>query len=164
MRWGAGAALIAGLTVLGVIWDAVPANAEVIIAINKSTQRLSVFVDGGVRYVWKTSTGTGGGPKNGTYRPERMERTWFSRKYGMSPMPHSIFFHGGYAIHGTIYVSRLGNRASHGCVRLHPDNAAILFELVRSQGMSNTRIMVSNDNFSPNNMPGSAGAPAVSLR
>jgi len=163
MRWGAGAALIAGLTVFGAIWDAVPADAEVIIAINKSTQRLSVFVDGSERYVWKTSTGTGGGPKNGTYRPERMERTWFSRKYGMSPMPHSIFFHGGYAIHGTIYVSRLGNRASHGCVRLHPDNAAILFELVRSQGMSNTRIVVSNDKFSLKDMPGS-GAPAASLR
>jgi hypothetical protein len=62
-------------------------------------------------------------------------------------MPHSIFFHEGYAIHGTIYVSRLGNKASHGCVRLHPTNAATLFDLVRSQGMNATTIVVSNSEY-----------------
>ena len=59
-------------------------------------------------------------------------------------MPHAIFFDEGYAIHGTVYVSRLGNRASHGCVRLHPSNAATLFSLVRSRGMGSTTIVVSN--------------------
>jgi lipoprotein-anchoring transpeptidase ErfK/SrfK len=59
-------------------------------------------------------------------------------------MPHSIFFYKGYAIHGTQYVSRLGRRASHGCVRLHPTNAATLFALVQRQGMGRTRIVVSN--------------------
>jgi lipoprotein-anchoring transpeptidase ErfK/SrfK len=58
-------------------------------------------------------------------------------------MPHSVFFLGGYAIHGTYYVKSLGRPASHGCVRLHPDNAAALFDLVRSAGMSNTQIIVS---------------------
>lgn len=158
-RWGVVAALAAAFSLFG--WSGVgQARAEVVIVINKSTQRLHVLVDGAERYVWKTSTGTGGGPRNGTYRPERMERTWFSHKYGMSPMPHSIFFHEGYAIHGTIYVSRLGNRASHGCVRLHPDNAAILFDLVRSQGMSNTRIVVSSSDEAVSK----PGAPAASLR
>jgi hypothetical protein len=57
-------------------------------------------------------------------------------------MPHSIFFHKGYAIHGTIHVSRLGRRASHGCVRLHPANAATLFALVRNHGATDTRIFV----------------------
>ena len=61
----------------------------------------------------------------------------------MSPMPHSIFFKGGYAIHGTNYIKRLGTPASHGCVRLHPDNAAQLFALVRENGMTNTQIVVS---------------------
>jgi lipoprotein-anchoring transpeptidase ErfK/SrfK len=136
------------------------ANAEVVIAINKSTQRLHVMVDGAERYVWKTSTGTGGGPKNGAYRPERMERSWYSPKFGMSPMPYSIFFHEGYAIHGTIYLSRLGSRASHGCVRLHPDNAKILFDLVREQGMGNTRIVVSNDD----DVASKSAAPAAHLR
>ncbi len=57
-------------------------------------------------------------------------------------MPHSIFFHEGYAIHGTGYVSRLGRPASHGCVRLHPANAATLYALVREHGRDNTRIVV----------------------
>src|SRR5690349_18615387 len=97
-----------------------PAGAAVVIEIDKSTQRISVQVDGAQQYSWRLSTGLGGGPPAGTYRPQRLERHWFSRKFGMSPMPHSIFFHEGYAIHGPIYVSRLGHRASHGCVRLHP--------------------------------------------
>jgi lipoprotein-anchoring transpeptidase ErfK/SrfK len=57
-------------------------------------------------------------------------------------MPYSIFFKGGYAIHGTYSVKQLGRPASHGCVRLHPDNAAALFGLVKQAGMSNTRIIV----------------------
>ena len=74
-----------------------------------------------------------------------MEKKWFShREYGMSPMPSAIFFHEGYAIHGTIYVAQLGQRASHGCVRLHPDNAAKLFDLVRGEGMGATSIVISN--------------------
>jgi lipoprotein-anchoring transpeptidase ErfK/SrfK len=121
-----------------------PAFADVVVAINKSAQRMTVIVDGVERHHWLISSGLGGGPPSGSYRPERMERTWFSRKYDWSPMPHAIFFHKGYAIHGTRSVSRLGRRASHGCVRLHPANAAVLFAVVQRQGMSRTRIVVSN--------------------
>jgi lipoprotein-anchoring transpeptidase ErfK/SrfK len=118
------------------------ALANVVITIDKSAQRMSVSVDGSERYSWPVSTGLLGGPPAGSYRPERMERSWFSRKFGMSPMPHAIFFHEGYAIHGTIYVSRLGHRASHGCVRLLPANAATLFSLVEQQGLDHTEIMI----------------------
>lgn len=119
-----------------------PAAAEVIITVDKSTQRMTVTVDGAERYTWPVSTGLAGGPPNGTYRPERLERSWYSHMFGMAPMPHSIFFRGAYAIHGTIVISRLGRRASHGCVRLHPDNAATLFALVQHQGPAHTRIVV----------------------
>ena len=68
---------------------------------------------------------------NGSYRPERLARKWFSRKYDWSPMPYSIFFDGGYAIHGSYEIARLGRPASHGCIRLHPQNAAILFALIK---------------------------------
>lgn len=118
------------------------AIAEVIVTIDKSAQRMSVSVDGSERYTWPVSTGLLGGPPAGTYRPERLERFWYSRKFGMSPMPHSIFFHEGYAIHGTIYVSRLGTRASHGCIRLLPANATVLFSLVEKEGPENTRIVI----------------------
>jgi lipoprotein-anchoring transpeptidase ErfK/SrfK len=143
MRCLAAAALMASLCA-GCLADA-PAHADVVIAINKSKQRMTVLVDGVEQHVWKVSTGLGGAPKTGTYHPERLERTWFSHKYGMSPMPHSIFFHEGIAIHGTLYVSQLGKRASHGCVRLLPANATTLFNLVRDRGMSHTTIVVSND-------------------
>ena len=147
MRCLVGAAIVAGTCFFGVPAGTDRANAEVVVSINKSKQRMTVLVDGVEQHVWKVSTGLGGGPPSGTYHPERLERTWFSHKYGMSPMPHSIFFHEGYAIHGTIYVSRLGNKASHGCVRLHPANAATLFDLVRTQGMSATSIVVSNSEY-----------------
>jgi lipoprotein-anchoring transpeptidase ErfK/SrfK len=57
-------------------------------------------------------------------------------------MPHSIFFRGGYAIHGTGYTKYLGRPASHGCVRLHPAHARTLYNLVRRHGRGNTRIRV----------------------
>jgi lipoprotein-anchoring transpeptidase ErfK/SrfK len=120
-----------------------PAAAEVLITVDKSTQQMTVAVDGAERYAWPVSTGLAGGPPNGTYRPERLERTWYSHLFGMAPMPHSIFFRGPYAIHGTTVISRLGHPASHGCVRLHPDNAATLFALVKEQGPANTRIVIS---------------------
>ena len=62
----------------------------------------------------------------------------------MSPMPYSVFFHGGYAIHGTNAVSRLGSPASHGCVRLDTKNAAKFYSLVKQVGPGNTRIIVTN--------------------
>ena len=111
--------------------------------IDLSDQRLRVFVDGGLKHEWKVSTARRGyRTPLGSYRPIRLERKWFSRKYHWSPMPYSVFFHGGYAIHGTTEIKNLGRPASHGCVRLHPDNAAVLFDLVREYGMKHTRIVV----------------------
>jgi len=121
------------------------ARADVLITVNKSTQRLSVSVDGEPRYQWPVSTARMGyNTPNGTYRPERLERKWFSRKYDWSPMPYSIFFDGGYAIHGSYEISHLGSPASHGCIRLHPRNAAVLFSLVQEHRNS-TRIVVTGE-------------------
>ena len=119
------------------------AQADVLVRVDKAAQRMQVFVDGEKRYNFVVSTGLAGGPPNGTFRPQRLERVWHSRIYNMAPMPYSIFFHGNFAIHGTDQIRRLGRRASKGCVRLHPDNAAILFDLVREHGMKKTRIVIS---------------------
>jgi lipoprotein-anchoring transpeptidase ErfK/SrfK len=142
MRRLAVAVVFALLCLAGPLASADRAQADVLISINKSAQRMSVAVDGTPRYTWAISSGLDGGPPSGSYRPERLERMWYSRKYDWSPMPHSIFFYYGYAIHGTYYISRLGRRASHGCVRLHPSHAATLYALVQSHGRSNTRIVV----------------------
>jgi len=118
------------------------AMAEIVIKVDKSTQQLSVAVDGLTRYRWPVSTARRGyRTPNGTYRPEWLARKWFSREYDWSPMPYSIFFNGGYAIHGSYEISHLGRPASHGCIRLHPKNAAILFTLVK-ENMKDTRIVV----------------------
>jgi lipoprotein-anchoring transpeptidase ErfK/SrfK len=119
------------------------ASASVLVYIDKSSQRMDVVVDGVQRFRWPISTGRGGfSTPSGMYHPQMLARSWFSRRYYNSPMPYSIFFHRGYAIHGTYELSRLGGPASHGCVRLHPYNAAILFSLVREEGLRNTRIVV----------------------
>ncbi len=123
---------------------AAPAMASSIVArIDLSEQRMHVFVNGAQRYVWPVSTARSGYVTPvGTYRPQRLVPMWYSRKYHMSPMPHSIFFRGGYAIHGTYSTGRLGSPASHGCIRLHPSNAATLYSLV-SQSLGSTTIVVS---------------------
>jgi len=119
------------------------ARANVVIAIDKSKQRMSVRVDGEDRHTWPISTARAGYiTPNGTYHPEFLARRWFSHKYYGSPMPHSIFFHGGFAIHGSYEISHLGRAASHGCIRLHPDHAAVLFALVKQEGNANTEIVV----------------------
>jgi lipoprotein-anchoring transpeptidase ErfK/SrfK len=122
-----------------------PARADVVVQIDKSSQRMAVSVDGMTRYSWPVSTGRSGyGTPSGVFHPQLMARHWFSRKYYNSPMPHSIFFYGGFAIHGTNDLARLGGPASHGCVRLHPSHAAALFALVQRNGPRNTRIEISN--------------------
>jgi lipoprotein-anchoring transpeptidase ErfK/SrfK len=122
-----------------------PARADVVVQIEKSSQRMAVSVDGMTRYNWPVSTGRSGyGTPNGVFHPQLMARRWFSRKYYNSPMPNAIFFYDGFAIHGTYELSRLGGRASHGCVRLHPLHAAALFALVGRNGPRHTRIEVSN--------------------
>ena len=123
------------------------ADANVVVEVDKARQQMAVVVDGATRYVWPISTGRAGyGTPNGVYRPQRLERSWFSREYYSSPMPYSIFFHGGYAIHGSYEISKLGGPASHGCIRLHPDDAAQLFSLVQQEGPENTKIVVTGSN------------------
>jgi lipoprotein-anchoring transpeptidase ErfK/SrfK len=119
------------------------ARAELVIYIDKSAQRMAVERNGVFGPVYAVSTGKRGfGTPSGTFRPNRLERKWFSRKYYNSPMPYAIFFHKGYAIHGTNYLNQLGGPASHGCVRLHPRDAAALFAMVRNEGMGRTRIVI----------------------
>jgi lipoprotein-anchoring transpeptidase ErfK/SrfK len=123
------------------------AGANILIAVDKNAQQMTVTVDGAPRYNFTVSTGRAGyGTPNGVYHPQRLERTWFSKEYYNSPMPHSIFFRGGYAIHGSYEINALGGPASHGCIRLHPQNAAQLYALVQQEGMGATTIVVSGEN------------------
>lgn len=137
------AVLIVTLLLATLIAMAIPSFAAVVARVDLSSQRMHVSVDGYPKYIWRVSTGRKGyRTPIGSYRPWLLKRMHYSSKYHGSPMPHSIFFRGGYAIHGTYEKKRLGRPASHGCVRLQPSNAAILFSLVRRHGSQNTRIII----------------------
>jgi hypothetical protein len=127
------------------IFVAAPAKAELLVNVSKLQQRLSITVDGAETNRWPVSTGRRGfETPSGSFRPIRLERHWYSRKYDRTPMPWSMFFYRGYAIHGTLEASNLGHAASHGCVRLRPDHAAALFVLMRRQGLGRTKVVIIN--------------------
>jgi hypothetical protein len=127
------------------------AQAGVDVRVDIAAQRIQVTTTDGERYNWAISSGRKGyRTPNGVYRPTRLEKNWYSRKYG-GAMPNAVFFRGGYAIHGTTAVGALGRPASHGCIRLHPANAAKLFALVKKHGAGQTRIALNGaapDNLS----------------
>jgi len=117
------------------------AASHVRITVDISTQEMTVDDDFGTIYTFDVSTGRAGHTTpTGNFRPIRMHDMWYSSKYENAPMPWSIFFYGGYAIHGTNDVKHLGQVASHGCVRLDPQNAKLLYDLVKSVGMQNTKV------------------------
>lgn len=102
---------------------------------------------------WKVSTGreepmpSPSGKMLGTDTPQgmfkldknRFHEDYTSRQW-QSPMPFAMFFDwqidgrpSGLAIHGTDAVgeAELGNRASHGCIRLSANDARTLYHLIR---------------------------------
>jgi hypothetical protein len=124
------------------------------------SQRLYVFrKDAGgnlaMLYNWPASTGREKDEiaPNGTHQPsvtpqgyyqldpKRMYKTHFSGQWH-EPMPYAMFFNWeskglqtGLAIHGAsgLELKQLGTRASAGCIRIAPENAALLFKLIRDQ-------------------------------
>lgn len=136
MRRLLGILALVGLSLLGLA----SAEAAVSVRVDIAAQRMSVTTSDGEVHNWAISSGRQGfRSPNGVYRPTRLEKNWYSRKYG-GAMPYAVFFRGGYAIHGTTAVGALGRPASHGCIRLHPANAAKFFALVKKHGAAQTRI------------------------
>ena len=122
----------------------VAAEANILITIDKSAQQMRVAVDGADRYTWPVSTGRPGyDTPSGSFKPNRMDADHFSQEWDNAPMPHAIFFDmNGHAIHGFFDVKHLGSAVSHGCVRLSPEHAATLFDLVKTEGLGETKVVV----------------------
>ena len=108
------------------------------VSIDLATQRLHVDSASG-SYDWPVSTARAGYvTPTGTFHPERLAEVYHSKKYDNAPMPHAVFFYYGFAIHGTNETSHLGHPASHGCIRLAPQNATKLFNIVKAEGATIT--------------------------
>lgn len=130
------------IVINAIFMQGVNAKADVVITVVKSEQMMYVDTPQG-SFAWEVSTARKGyRTPVGQYQPYRMAKMHYSKKYDNAPMPHSIFFHGGYAIHATYDIKNLGRPASHGCVRLAPQNARWLFTIVREEGVENTYIQI----------------------
>ena len=120
-----------------------PSVPKVVARIDLSDQTMTVYVEEKLAHVFKVSTGRRGyGTPTGQWAAQWLSPRHRSKKYHNAPMPWSVFFHGGYAVHGTTDVRRLGRPASHGCVRLLPANAKIFYKLVQANGKENTLVSV----------------------
>jgi lipoprotein-anchoring transpeptidase ErfK/SrfK len=118
--------------------------------VDLKTQRLTVMEGETVKYVWPISSGRPGyATQAGTFQPQWTARMWYSRQWDMAPMPYSVFFNRGTAFHATSATGQLGQRASHGCIRLHPGNAAKLYGMVHRHGLYATKVIVHSSPSEP---------------
>jgi lipoprotein-anchoring transpeptidase ErfK/SrfK len=138
--------LFAGIALASAIAVGAPISAEaatIVAKVDISTQTMTVLHGGKVKYRWKVSTARAGKvTPSGSWSAKWLSKNHRSSRYNNAPMPYSIFYNGNYAVHGTDQISRLGRPASSGCIRLHPENARVLFEMTRREGLKNTRIVV----------------------
>lgn len=137
--------LVAGLGALALVaLSSAGAHAAALVArVDVATQTMTVTQGGKLLHTWPVSTARKGfATPSGSWRPYRIHTMWKSRKYDDAPMPYAVFYHQGWAVHGTSAVHRLGQPASHGCVRLATANAKAFYELVKEVGAGNTRIIV----------------------
>lgn len=133
------AALFAGM------WIAPASAARIEAKVDISQQKMRVYQGGKLKYVWDVSTARRGKvTPRGTWSAKWLSKNHKSSLYNNAPMPYSIFYSGNFAIHGTNQISKLGRPASAGCVRLHPSNAKVLFNMVQRNGKGNFRVRITN--------------------
>ena len=121
-----------------------PEAVKPIIALVKiGDQKLQLYERGKFLIEWEISSARAGKvtPK-GTWTAKWLSKNHKSSIYDGAPMPYSVFFNGDFAIHGTHQIDQLGEPASAGCVRLHPQHAKILFDLTMQYGVENTLIKI----------------------
>jgi hypothetical protein len=126
--------------------------AEVVVVVNRAdkgeaddAQTMRVYHNGVLLRTIVISTGTKGhATPVGYYRPiysnhMRIYKTYYSSTYNAAAMDWAVFFNGGIAFHSTpeSNYKLLGQRASHGCVRMKMEDVEWLNELVRTTGGGN---------------------------
>ena len=116
-------------------WTVSPLDEKKLVRIDWDHQRVIYFKDGLPNriYICSTRCASFGKDPFGVYVIVAMETNHWSKKYKVN-MPWAVLFieNRGIYIHGTQMINELGLRRSHGCVRLHPDNAKDLFNRVHN--------------------------------
>ena len=137
---------VAAAVCISMQFHTVSAQAGSVLAVvDLRSQTMTVSEDGAFKYRWRVSTARRGYVTPiGSYTAKWLSKDHRSKKYDDAPMPYAVFFNGGYAVHGTYEVRRLGRPASHGCVRLDTRNAATFFAMASDVGLHNTRIVISD--------------------
>ena len=116
---------------------------DVYVRVNRREQTMEVYKGKELIYSWLCSTGKSGYiTPLGHYHPYHTAKMHYSRKWNNSPMPYSVFYYKGFAIHGTNYLRSLGRRASHGCIRLSTRNARKVYNLAKKYGYKRVHIRV----------------------
>lgn len=135
--------LVAAAAALGLAVSATAACADVVAKVSIAQQTMSVYVDGALTYTWPVSTGRKGFPTpRGNFRAQWLDLEHYSSLYENAPMPHSVFFKEGFAVHGSYEIRNLGHPVSHGCVRLSPTHAAQFYALAEDEGLAATRVVI----------------------
>ena len=135
--------LFAAFIILAGFMSAPALSAAVEARVDISEQKMRVYQNGVLKYVWPVSTARKGKvTPTGTWNAKFLSKNHRSSIYDNAPMPYSIFYSGNFAIHGTNHIKRLGRPASAGCVRLHPDHAKVLFNMTQRVGTSNMKVRV----------------------
>ena len=117
----------------------------VIALVKIGDQKLQLYEKGKFLSQWDISSARPGKiTPRGSWTAKWLSKNHKSSIYDGAEMPYSVFFNGDYAIHGTRQVNKLGEPASAGCIRLHPENAKIFFELARLYGVENTLVKIVN--------------------
>ena len=137
--------LFAMMVSLGVFFVSDAKAARVVAHVDISQQKMKVYQNGRLKYIWPVSTARPGKvTPTGQWKGKWLSKNHRSSRYNNAPMPYSIFYSGNFAIHGTNQINRLGRPASAGCVRLHPDNARVLFNLATRYGVKNVKVRITH--------------------
>ncbi len=101
-------------------WIEIRLSTQRLIAWEGKTMVHAVIVSTGKA---TTSTPVGSFEIQSKYRIARMQ----GDDYDIPDVPYTMYYSGGYAIHGAYWHRSFGTPVSHGCVNVAPDHAQWLF-------------------------------------
>ncbi len=113
---------------------------EKMITVDLGAQQLTAWQDGKIQHQTKVSSGMRLTPTvKGSFKiwakvpiqdmrgPSPYKDIYPSGRYLVKNVPHVLYFHQGYAIHGAYWHNNFGRVASHGCVNVPLKSAEWLF-------------------------------------